>query len=236
GIETMIDALPAIVERFPNVIYFIVGATHPHLIEREGEGYRESLAARAAERGVADHIRWVNAFLDTNDLLDYLAAADVYATPYLNPAQITSGTLAYAIGLGKPVVSTPYVHARELLANDHGRIVPFGDAKGFAGQIIDLLANAVDRQALRRRAYARGRVMIWPRFAEAMMVIFDAVAPQYFLRPDYFGGPNGNSPDRMECECSKGIQSDPLIEDRAFSDLGCESSRDGTAYEAPLSC
>ncbi|MEO9131322.1 MAG: glycosyltransferase family 4 protein [Sphingomonas sp.] len=207
GIETMIDAMPAIVERFPNVLYVIVGATHPHLIVREGEAYRESLVARAAERGVADHIRWVNAFLDTDDLLDYLAAAEVYATPYLNPAQITSGTLAYAIGLGKPVVSTPYVHARELLADDHGRIVPFGDAEGFAGQIIDLLANPVARQALRLRAYARGRAMIWPRFAEAMRVIFDAVTPQYVVPPGYVGGPNEDSPDRMECKSSDRIQS-----------------------------
>ncbi|MDQ2802154.1 MAG: glycosyltransferase family 4 protein [Pseudomonadota bacterium] len=175
GIETMIDALPAIVQQFPDVTYVVVGATHPHLVESEGEAYRESLIARAVEHGVGDHIRWVNAFLDTDDLLDYLAAADIYATPYLNPAQITSGTLAYAIGLGKAVVSTPYIHARELLAHDHGRIAPFGDGEGFAAEIIELLANPVTRQALRVRAYARGRSMIWPRFAEAMMGIFDTL-------------------------------------------------------------
>ena len=175
GIETMIEAMPAVVERFPQALYVVVGATHPHLIAHEGEAYRERLIAQAAELGVADHLHWVNTFLETEELLDYLEAADVYVTPYLNPQQITSGTLSYAVGLGKPVVSTPYVHARELLANHHGRLVDFGDSAGFAGTIISLLSDPDALLALRERTYALGRTMIWPRLAEASIARFESI-------------------------------------------------------------
>ena len=141
GIETMMAAMPAIVAACPTALYVVLGATHPHTIAQHGESYRDGLKAQAAMLGVAEHIRWVDAFVETGALLNYLEAADIYATPYLNPAQITSGTLSYAVGLGKPVVSTPYVHARELLADDHGRLVDFGDSKGFADAIIDLLTH-----------------------------------------------------------------------------------------------
>ncbi len=178
GIETMIAALPAIVARVPDALYVVLGATHPHLIAQEGEAYRDRLAAQAAELGVSDHVRFINAFVETEDLLDYIEAADVYVTPYLNPAQITSGTLSYAVGLGKPVVSTPYVHARELLAHGHGRLVDFGDSAGFASAIADLLADPNTMASLRGRTYALGRTMIWPRFAEACMERFDAIPTQ----------------------------------------------------------
>ncbi len=175
GIETMIAALPAIVAACPTALYVVLGATHPHLIADQGERYRDRLKAQAAMLGVADHIRWVDAFVETDDVLDYLEAADIYATPYLNPAQITSGTLAYAVGLGKPVVSTPYVHARELLANDHGRLVDFEDSAGFAAAIIGLFADPATLQDLRERTYALGRTMIWPRLAEAALARFEAI-------------------------------------------------------------
>ena len=170
GIETIIDALPDIVTRSRRPVrYVVLGATHPHLVAQEGEAYRERLRAQALRLNVQDNIQWVNAFVELDDLTDYLTAADVYVTPYLNPNQITSGTLSYAIGLGKPVVSTPYVHAREILAADHGRLVDFRDSAGFAREIADLLQDSETRDLLRQRAYALGRTMIWPRYAEAVM-------------------------------------------------------------------
>ncbi|WNO54155.1 glycosyltransferase family 4 protein [Stakelama saccharophila] len=167
GIETMIEAMPAIVERNPDALYVVLGATHPHLIEHEGEVYRKRLHMLAAKRGVAEHVRFIDAFVEHDELLDYLQAADVYATPYDNPEQITSGTLSYAVGVGKAVVSTPYVHATEILADDHGVLVDFRDDAGFARAIDALLADDDARAALSQRAYQRGRTMIWPRLAEA---------------------------------------------------------------------
>jgi len=176
GIETMIDAMPAIVERFPQARYVVLGATHPHLVAQEGEAYRDRLKALAEARGVAANIQWVDAFLETDDLLDWLTAADIYVTPYLNPAQVTSGTLSYAVGLGKPVVSTPYVHAAELLGNGDGRLVPFGDSQGFAAEIVSLLADPHALADLRRRSYARGRTMVWSSSAEQHMTVFRPLA------------------------------------------------------------
>ena len=175
GIGTMIEALPAIIDHFPNALYVVLGATHPHTIAQAGETYRDSLKELAIRLGVSDHVRWVDAFVETESLLDYLEAADIYATPYLNPAQITSGTLSYAVGLGKPIVATPYVHARELLAEGHGRLVDFGDSKGFADAIIELLADPDGTTILRKRTYALGRTMIWPRLAEASLARFNAI-------------------------------------------------------------
>jgi len=169
GIETMIAALPAVTQRHPNLLYVVLGATHPNLVAREGEKYRDKLKALAAEQGVSDHVAFVDAFVEHDELIDYLQASDVYATPYSNPAQITSGTLSYAIGVGKPVVSTPYVHATEILADGHGVLVDFGDSAAFAREIDRLLSSDRDRLRLSERAYARGRTMIWPRLAEAML-------------------------------------------------------------------
>lgn len=176
GIETMIEAMPAVVERFPNALYAVLGATHPHLVAHEGEAYRDRLKALAAARGVAGNILWRDAFLETDELLDWLEAADIYVTPYLNPAQVTSGTLSYAIGLGKPVISTPYVHAAELLGTGDGRLVPFGDSEGFAAEIVDLLGNPDKLARLRERSYARGRTMVWSSSADAHMAVFRPLA------------------------------------------------------------
>jgi len=169
GIETMINALPEIVAAHPDVLYAVLGATHPNLVAHEGEAYRDRLKALAAERGVSDHVEFIDAFLEHNELIDYLQAADIYATPYINPAQITSGTLSYAVGVGKAVVSTPYVHATEILADGHGVLVDFGDSAAFAREINALLGSDRNRTKLSERAYARGRTMIWPRLAEAAM-------------------------------------------------------------------
>ncbi|MBX9731056.1 MAG: glycosyltransferase, partial [Sphingomonas sp.] len=169
GIETMIDAMPAIVAAQPDALYVVLGATHPNLVAQEGEAYRDRLKAQAAARGVRDHVQFVDAFVEHEHLIDYLQAADIYATPYINPAQITSGTLSYAVGVGKAVVSTPYVHATEILADGHGVLVDFGDSAGFAREIVALLGNDGNRERLAARAYARGRTMLWSQLAEAAL-------------------------------------------------------------------
>jgi glycosyltransferase involved in cell wall biosynthesis len=175
GIESAIGALPAIVARHPNLLYCIVGATHPNLIAHEGEAYRERLHALAASLGVDKHINWIDSFLETDELLDLLEAADIYVTPYLGAAQATSGTLSYAVALGKAVVSTPYVHAIELLADDYGVLVPFNDSAAIASKIGTLLDRPERLAALQKRAYARGRDTIWPAFAKRCLAVIDEV-------------------------------------------------------------
>ncbi|WP_380872736.1 glycosyl transferase [Sphingomonas sp. DBB INV C78] len=182
GIETMIRALPAIVAGHPDTLYVILGASHPQLVAQQGEAYRDRLAALARELGVEAHVRFVNEFTETERLLDYLEAVDIYVTPYLNEAQITSGTLSYAVGLGKPVVSTPYWHAAELLANGVGLLAPFGDSAAFARAITGLLDDDAAREAMRCRAYEVGRSMIWRRVADAYLDIFDSARAPRPLR------------------------------------------------------
>ena len=169
GIENMIDALPALVSAHPDLVYVVLGATHPHLVARDGEAYREHLQARADALGVTNHLMFVNEYVDPPILQAWLSAADIYVTSYLNEAQITSGTLSYAVGLGKAVVSTPYWHARELLADDRGALVPFGDPKALASTIGDLLTDNGRRDRLRSRAYDAGRQMIWPVVGRAYL-------------------------------------------------------------------
>ncbi len=183
GIETMIAAMPEVVRRHPRALYVVLGATHPNTIARHGETYREALRALAGELGVADNVRFIDAFVEQEELLDYIAAADIYATPYLNPAQVTSGTLSYAVGLGKPIVATPYVHARELLGSEYGRLVDFGDSAGFAMAIDAFLKDREGTEALRQRVYMLGRTMIWPRLAEASLARFEAVAARGKSKP-----------------------------------------------------
>jgi glycosyltransferase involved in cell wall biosynthesis len=173
GIEVMIDAMPSILKSRPDAVYVVLGATHPNLVRREGEGYRESLMARARALGVEDHVVFLNRFVDLPTLLDFISMCDVYVTPYLNEAQMTSGTLAYSFGLGKAVVSTPYWHARELLAEGRGVLVPFGDSKTIGTEIAGLLTNDARRQAMRKQAYSSSRSMIWERVAERYLGIFE---------------------------------------------------------------
>lgn len=175
GIETIIAAMPEVVEADPRALYVVLGATHPNLVAHEGEAYRDRLKALAEEKGVAEHVRFIDAFVDYDDLIDYLQAADIYATPYTNPAQITSGTLSYAVGVGKAVISTPYVHATEILDDGHGVIVDFGDSAAFAREIRTLLSDKQARTQLSARAYARGRTMIWPRLVENAMAELETV-------------------------------------------------------------
>jgi glycosyltransferase involved in cell wall biosynthesis len=183
GIEAMIRAMPAIRDAHPAALYVVLGATHPHLIAREGEAYRERLVALAMSCGVLDSVRFVNAFVENDTLFSYLEAADVYISPYLNEAQITSGTLSYAVALGKPVVSTPYWHARELLADGVGMLVPFNDSASLAERSISLLSDHGAREDICANAYRVGRAMIWPRLAEHYIDILSAAARPQTARP-----------------------------------------------------
>ena len=182
GIETMIRALPEIAARHPGVLYVVLGATHPQLVARDGEAYRDSIVRLAQELGVENHVRFINQFTETEQLLDYLEAVDVYVTPYLNEAQITSGTLSYAIALGKPVVSSPYWHAMEVVTPETGALAPFGDHDVFAREISGLLADDARRERARECAYRLGRTMIWPRLAKAYLEIFDMAVSQHPVR------------------------------------------------------
>ena len=173
GIETVIAALPAILERFPNVVYFILGATHPHVIQQEGETYRLSLQWLAEEKGVDGHVVFYNRFVSLEELVEFIGVADIYLTPYLNEAQIVSGTLAYTLGAGKAVISTPYWYAEEMLSDERGALVPFNDPAALADQVIDLLGDKAKRDAMRKRAYLFGRAMIWSEVAQRYMESFE---------------------------------------------------------------
>jgi len=182
GIEVMIDAMPSILKRRADAVYVVLGATHPNLVRDQGEAYRESLMARVRETGVEDHVVFLDRFVDQATLLEFISMCDVYVTPYLNEAQMTSGTLAYSFGLGKPVVSTPYWHARELLADGRGILVPFGDAAAIGSEIAELLTDDVRRQAMCRRAYAVSRTMTWQRTADRYMSVFENARQGHWLK------------------------------------------------------
>jgi glycosyltransferase involved in cell wall biosynthesis len=166
GIEHVIAALPTILAEHPDALYVVLGATHPQLVRSEGEAYRERLAGLAAELGVQDRVLFLDRYMALPELLAFIAAADLYITPYLNQDQITSGTLAYAFGCGKPVISTPYWHAAELLADGRGVLVPFSDAAAIARETIALLGDDGRRSELARRAWQAGRDMTWARVAD----------------------------------------------------------------------
>ncbi len=173
GIEHVIDALPAIRSRCPEAIYVVLGATHPHVKEQHGESYRLSLESRAQRLGVASNVIFHDRFVSPGELAEFLAAADVYITPYVNPEQVTSGTLAYAVGAGKAVVSTPYRYARELLADGRGVLVPWRDPAAIAREVIALLTDDGKRAQMQARAAAFGRAMTWPTVAGRYLETFE---------------------------------------------------------------
>ena len=179
GIENVIAAMPAILAKFPDVMYIVVGATHPHVIQNEGETYRLSLQWLAQEKGVEGNVIFYNRFVSLEELVQFISASDIYITPYLDVAQITSGTLAYTVGAGKAVISTPYWYAEELLADERGALVPFSDPQALADQVIDLLANESKRHAMRKRAYLFGRNMIWPQVARGYMQSFERARAEH---------------------------------------------------------
>lgn len=183
GIDVMIDAMPAILKACPSAVYVVLGATHPNLIRNDGEAYRKGLVARVEALGISDHVVFLNQFVDQATLLRCISMCDVYVTPYLNEAQMTSGTLAYSFGLGRAVVSTPYWHAAELLADGGGILVPFNDRDAIGEAVAGLLADDERRQALALGAYRRSRSMTWEHTAERYVETFEGAVAQHAQRP-----------------------------------------------------
>ena len=199
GIENVISALPAILARHPNVVYIVLGATHPHVVRNEGETYRLSLQWLAQEKGVEGQVIFYNRFVSLEELVEFISAADIYITPYLDAAQITSGTLAYTLGAGKAVISTPYWYAEEMLAEGRGALVPFRDPAALADQVINLLDNESQRHAMRKRAYVFGREMIWPQVARRYMESFESARAErrHFTHPDFAVKPLDKRPGEL---------------------------------------
>jgi glycosyltransferase involved in cell wall biosynthesis len=183
GIENVIRALPSILLDHPDVMYIVSGATHPHIRRSEGERYRNSLHALAEELGVADHVIFNNRFVPQDELIQHVGAADIYITPYRQEAQVVSGTLAIALGAGKAIISTPYWHARELLADDRGVLVPFDDHEAIAAATTRLLDDDAARHAMRKRAYLHSRGTTWQETAQAYMASFQRARVERMFRP-----------------------------------------------------
>ncbi len=175
GIENVLQALPAVLKKHPDVVYIILGATHPHVLKEHGDAYRIMLQQLVRRLDIGAHVIFQNRFVELQELCEFLGIADIYLTPYPDEAQITSGTLAYAMGTGKAVISTPYWYATEMLAEDRGRIVPFCNPDAMAAQIIDLLENDVERHAMRKKAYLFSRDAVWNEVSRKYLRLFSEV-------------------------------------------------------------
>ena len=171
GLEHVILAMPEIVAAHPTALYLIVGQTHPELLKKEGESYRNLLLDTARRAGVSEHVKFVNEYLTQRQIVDYLLATDVYVTPYLDPNQITSGTLAYALGAGKAIVSTPYLHASEVLDEGRGVLVPFRDAPAIASAVTRILRDPELKRSLEQRSYEYGKEMSWPAIGRRVVAL-----------------------------------------------------------------
>ena len=184
GLEHAIEAVARVAPNHPNILYLILGATHPVVVRSEGERYRSSLQAQIDELGMHEHIRMIDRYLGLDELIAYLLATDVYLTPYLNADQIVSGTLAYALGAGKAIVSTPYLYARELLANGRGLLARFRDPDSLAEAMTQLLADPALRSQIAERAYAYGRHMIWEVVATDYARVINELAAMQLVSSD----------------------------------------------------
>ena len=183
GIDVMLKAMPAIVARHPEVTYVVLGATHPHVLRDEGDAYRSELERMVNDLGLRDHVVFLNRFVSLDELCGYIGAADVYVTPYASEAQITSGTLAYACGAGKAVVSTPYWYAEELLDEERGLFFPFGDSEALAEKVLYLLDNPNERDAMRKRIYMHCRKMVWHEVARGYLEVATQARHDWSINP-----------------------------------------------------
>jgi glycosyltransferase involved in cell wall biosynthesis len=183
GIENVIKALPQILARHSNVVYMVSGVTHPHILRREGDKYRQSLESLAKELGVEANVIFRNRFVSPQEMVELIGAADIYITPYKHKAQVVSGTLAYALSAGKAIISTPYLHAVELLDDERGALVPFDDPEALAAKTVELLDNATARHAMRKRAYLYARDMVWSRVAQKYMKGFERIYNERLRNP-----------------------------------------------------
>jgi glycosyltransferase involved in cell wall biosynthesis len=183
GVENVIQALPAILKRHPNVVYMISGVTHPHVLRHEGEKYRRYLHNLSKELGVESQVIFLNRFVSPEELVELIGAADIYITPYKSKGQVVSGTLTYALSAGKAIISTPYLHATELLAEERGVLVPFDDPAAIAAKTVELLDNSTARHAMRKRAYLYTRHMVWHRVAQQYMGSFERVYNERLRKP-----------------------------------------------------
>ena len=194
GIEHMIAAMPEIVKNHPEFIYLVLGVTHPNVKKHEGERYRTSLQQLARDLGVAENVKFLNRFVDIQELCEFLGCADVYITPYGNEAQITSGTLAYAMGSGKPVISTPYWYAVEMLAEERGVLTPFADVEALSSNVLALLDDPVRRHAIRKRAYQFTRDAVWSKVAQEYYSVFAEAKERVQRQPTRRFQPRGVLP------------------------------------------
>lgn len=183
GLETIIKALPAIIDKHPDVIYNIVGSTHPHIKKNQGEEYRDYLKLLAKNLGVSKHVNFINSFIPEDELMNYLSGAEVYITPYLNEAQITSGTLSYAIGAGAAVISTPYWHAQELLADDRGRLFDFGDFHQLAAIVNELLEDDIALKTIKSNAFNYGLNLRYPKIGKLYTNLLETIVDENKQRP-----------------------------------------------------
>jgi glycosyltransferase involved in cell wall biosynthesis len=183
GIENVLQALPAVIKKHSDVVYIILGATHPHILKVHGDAYRIMLQQLVRKLDIGEHVIFQNRFVTLRELCEFLGIADIYVTPYLDEAQITSGTLAYAMGTGKAVISTPYWYATEMLAEGRGRIVPFRNPDAIAEQIIGLLDNDVERHAMRKKAYTFSREAVWKEVSRKYLQVFSEVRQNRTRKP-----------------------------------------------------
>jgi glycosyltransferase involved in cell wall biosynthesis len=183
GIENVIQAMPSILSRHSNVVYMVSGVTHPHILRREGDKYREYLQKLARDLGVESNVIFRNRFVSPQEMVELIGAADIYITPYKHRAQVVSGTLAYALSAGKAIISTPYLHAIELLDEERGALVPFDDPEAVAAKTVELLDNSTARHAMRKRAYLYARDMIWSRVAQKYMKSFERIYNERLRNP-----------------------------------------------------
>jgi len=183
GIENVIKALPSILSKHSNVVYMVSGATHPHILRREGDTYRQYLQKLAKDLGVETKVIFRNRFVSPQEMVEVIGAADIYITPYKHKAQVVSGTLAYALSAGKAIISTPYLHAIELLDDERGALVPFDDPEAIAAKTVELLDNGTARHAMRKRAYLYARDMVWNRVAQKYMKSFERIYNERLRNP-----------------------------------------------------